>query len=175
MDFSHCRRCGSTLTTTDDHTFRCVNQHTIFKNATPTAGVYILTADNQVLLGRRAIDPYKGTLDCIGGFLDEKETFEQSLIREIREECGMEPGEYGEFHYLCSAPDNYEFGGEKLSVLSALFWTRLTTTRPLAASDDINELVICPIDLSTLEQIGALDIRAGFKVLMERKDEIIKT
>ena len=174
MEMNFCRRCGTTLSSDDGHTFRCDNDHLVFKNATPTAGIFILTPDGQVLLGRRAVEPYKGTLDCIGGFLDEKETFEQSLAREIREECGLEPNEYGPLHYLCSAYDNYHYGDEDIPVVSSMFWARLATNRPITASDDINEIVICPINLETLKQIGAHDISTGFQALIDRKDETMK-
>jgi 8-oxo-dGTP diphosphatase len=43
----------------------------------------------QVLLIKRAGDPYRGYFALPGGFLDSRETLEQAALRELQEETGL--------------------------------------------------------------------------------------
>lgn len=173
MDLSFCRRCGNPLTTDDSHVYRCETGHTIYRNAAPTASAFIITSDGNVLLGRRGIEPFAGALDSIGGFVDWDETSEQGVIREIEEEVGLKPNEYSSLQYLCSSVLEYPFKGEKVPVLSANFYAYLLVDRELTASDDIVEIVNCPIDEETLQQIEAQDVQMGFRALIEQKERIL--
>ena len=57
---------------------------------------------------RRAKEPAKGTLDLPGGFVDMGETVEQGMIREIKEETGLD---VEEIQYLFSSPNVYMYSG----------------------------------------------------------------
>lgn len=57
-------------------------------NAKPTASV-VLIRNDQVLLTKRSITPYKGWWDIPGGFLDADETPVAGLQREMREELDI--------------------------------------------------------------------------------------
>lgn len=174
MEMNFCRRCGMRLKTTDNHLYFCTNGHNIYLNSSPTTSVFIITDRGTVLLGRRGVDPFKGALDSIGGFLDGSETFEAGASRELKEESGITSDEYGPLHYLCSATQDYEFGGETNPVVSVFFWSRLGTDRPLQADDDIIEIVECPIDQTTLQNIAADDVRAGFQALIDQKETFMR-
>lgn len=102
--------------------------------------------NNTVLLSRRAIEPYKGSLDAFGGFLDGGETVEEAAKRELREELSLEPHEYGPLHYIRSSTIPYPYGGEAVDVVSILFWAKLTTSRQLTPADDVAAIVALPID-----------------------------
>ena len=49
----------------------------------------IVNEDNKVLLGRRARGSGQGQLALIGGKLDDGETLEQCVVREVAEEIGL--------------------------------------------------------------------------------------
>lgn len=67
-----CRACGA--------------EH--WKNAKPCAGG-LVTRDGTLLLVRRAIDPWRGYWDIPGGFCEEGEHPQQTVVREVREEVGL--------------------------------------------------------------------------------------
>jgi len=88
-----CSRCGTALEAWNDHGTtrgRCpVCGYVAYENAKPTAGV-LITRGRSVLLGQRAIEPYKGMWDIVGGFLESGEHPEDGARREAREETGLD-------------------------------------------------------------------------------------
>ncbi len=60
-----------------------------FKNPKATATAVIIQ-DNKLLLVKRNQEPFKGQWDLPGGFMQEKETPEQALAREVKEELGVD-------------------------------------------------------------------------------------
>ncbi|MCB1124727.1 MAG: NUDIX domain-containing protein, partial [Verrucomicrobiae bacterium] len=80
----------------------------LYSNVATAAGVFILDEENRVLLNQRAHDPQCGKLGLPGGFLDPQETAEEAVVREVREEVGLE---IQDLTYLASFPNQYFYGG----------------------------------------------------------------
>lgn len=78
---NYCRRCGEELTTEDNVAYTCKNSHTLYANPAPCVGIFLLDQDDKVVLSVRGIEPAKGKLDSIGGFIDGNESFEEALAR----------------------------------------------------------------------------------------------
>lgn len=59
-----------------------------------------------LLVVRRAIEPRKGLLALVGGFLEDHETWQQGGVREIREETGaiIDPATLEPFWYSSTEP-----------------------------------------------------------------------
>lgn len=57
---------------------------------------FLLFRDGKVLLERKKYPgkPYNGNIIVPGGHVEPGETFEEALVREIYEECGVVPREY---------------------------------------------------------------------------------
>lgn len=162
-----CRRCGTELHKQTEGIFKCDQGHMIFSNAAPACGVFFVTEDNQLLLSVRGIEPYKGMLDAFGGFVEESESLEESIARELEEELGLKPDQYETPRYLCSSPTPYPYGGETRTVLGCLFWTRLKPDAQPNAADDVAELRYVPLKDFDLSQIGNHDVKIGVQKLQE--------
>ena len=50
----------------------------------------VFVKNGKVLLSKRAIEPLKGIYDIIGGFLEENEYPDKGIIREVKEETGLD-------------------------------------------------------------------------------------
>jgi 8-oxo-dGTP diphosphatase len=89
MVYKYCPQCKSKLRELSD--FFCCTQckGKIYKNSKPCAGV-LPVKNGKVLLTKRAIEPYKGAFDVIGGFLNDGEDSEKGAIREAKEETGLD-------------------------------------------------------------------------------------
>ena len=61
-----------------------------YKNPLPAATALVLKNGNQLLLGKRAVEPAKGQWCLPGGFIEMDETMEQAALRELEEETGLE-------------------------------------------------------------------------------------
>lgn len=168
MEYKFCYRCATKLTDIDGHVFTCDSGHTVFLNASPTAGIFVLAPDNKVLLSIRGIHPYKGKLDSFGGFVDgASETVEEAAVREMHEELGLQPGDYEPLTYLTSATGPYPFGGEVHPVLTSFFWTRLVGDAAPTPQDDVADIVELPLHDVSPSDLANDDIRAGFLALQQ--------
>jgi NAD+ diphosphatase len=88
--YTHCVRCGE-LVVNKGSAFICANcGYHFFLPPALCNGVIIENKSGQILLIRRARDPKKGLWDVPGGFVETTETFEHSVVREAREELGVE-------------------------------------------------------------------------------------
>jgi NADH pyrophosphatase NudC (nudix superfamily) len=89
-----CPRCGGALdwcnVAGDDHQRQiCVAcGHIHYHNPAPTAGALVVR-NGELLLVRRAIEPYFGYWDIPGGFIESGEGPAETAVREVREETGL--------------------------------------------------------------------------------------
>lgn len=80
-----------------------------YHNSRPTASA-IIVPEGKILLCKRAKDPFKGKWDLPGGYLEEKESPEDALRREMREELGIEIKSMKLSSVI--GPCYYPFGGQ---------------------------------------------------------------
>jgi ADP-ribose pyrophosphatase YjhB (NUDIX family) len=105
---SYCPRCATALRPRPEHgTLRptCPECGFIwYRNPAPAAGV-LLVEDGRVLLVRRRFDPRAGSWCIPAGFMEWGETPEQSALRELHEETGLEARLTGLFHVYAGFDD----------------------------------------------------------------------
>lgn len=61
-----------------------------YENARPTAAAVIVNEQGEVLLARRAGEPFKGEWNLPGGFIEGNEHPAAGVVRELKEETGAE-------------------------------------------------------------------------------------
>ncbi|NLA43274.1 NUDIX domain-containing protein [Candidatus Saccharibacteria bacterium] len=167
MEMNFCRRCGGKLSHQERHIYRCVNNHVLFSNASPSTGIFIVDkTNNTVTLSIRGIEPDKGMFDAFGGFIDGLESVENGVAREIKEEIGLTPDQYSKPEFLCSTTSKYNYGGEKMPVLSIIFTISLKPGAKLAPADDVADVITLPISDVPIEKVHA-GVRHGIKALQE--------
>lgn len=145
MEMNFCRRCGAPLTANTATEYVCANHHRIYANPDSSVNIFFLTDDDHVMMSIRGIEPFKGTLDTFGGFIDMGETAEQALVREIREETGLDENQYSSPTFLSTGLFDYPFEGEPRETLSLFYWSRLAPGAVLTAADDVAEVTKVPL------------------------------
>ena len=89
----YCPRCAAPLEPRPEHGVvrpTCAVCGFIwYRNPVPAAGVLVVE-DGHVLLVRRKYDPRAGAWCLPAGFMESGETPEQTAVREVREETGLE-------------------------------------------------------------------------------------
>jgi len=172
MEMNFCRRCGTPLTHVKNHIYTCQNGHTLFANASPAAGIWLLNDKNELLVATRAQEPGKGTLDSPGGFCDGAETAIDCAIREMEEELGLKPSDYTQPEFLLNGMDRYEYQGEMLDVHTILFVSKTKGSPTIKPADDVAKAEFLPIESIKTEDIFLPAPRAAFLKLrgMIRED-----
>jgi ADP-ribose pyrophosphatase YjhB (NUDIX family) len=151
-----CPRCAGEL----GHSFERVEcpacGFVAHSNSETTVGALVVDDEGRLLLVRRARDPYGGTWDVPGGFLNEDEHPLDALRRELVEETGLavEPAEF-----VAATLDRYGNGPDAATTLN-LYWTARVTGGEPVAGDDVAELGwFSPAELPPDEEIGFPNVR----------------
>lgn len=126
-----------------------------YDNPVP-ATVAIVVGPRGILLCRRAAEPYRGTWDLAGGFLEADEPPERGLRREIREELGAR---VRRARFRAFVVDRYGRGG--LPVLGLVYEVRLAGR--IAARSDVSEVRWFARDAIPWRRIGFASIRRALR------------
>ena len=102
----------------------------------PTACALCVDEHGRVLLARRANEPFKGSWDLPGGFLEEGEHPLDALRRELMEETGLE---VEPLEFVGVWLDRYPYETYTASTLN-LYWTARVLAGSAKAADDVAEL-----------------------------------
>lgn len=131
--YEFCPRCGQQNPQVGNIPFRCPScSFTNFFSPVTAVGGIVVNEKQEVLFVRRAKDPGKGLWGLPGGFVDRGETAEQAVVREVREEIGLQVLDTS---YLCSFPNRYVYQGAESAVLDLFYACRVETLDRIALMD----------------------------------------
>ena len=88
MIIKYCLECAQPLTQKTETHYSCPAGHDFWNNPRTTVAA-VLLKDSQILVSKRAREPFKDRYDLPGGFLEYGEDPFQAVIREVREETGI--------------------------------------------------------------------------------------
>jgi NAD+ diphosphatase len=152
--FNYCPSCGLGGILFDGiKQFNCKDCSFAFYHNVAAAVAVILEYDKKILLTKRGEEPGKGKLDLPGGFVDPKESAEDAVKREIREELKIE---IGDLEYLGSFPNIYEYKDVVYNVCDLFFYSKINTFPTDFDRAEIEELILVnpseiPIDKMAFE------------------------
>ena len=106
----------------------------------PGVGVLIVRG-GRLLFARRKHPPAQGELDIIGGFVEPGESAEAAVVREVKEETGLD---VANVEYLGSAPDVY--GDTGIPTLNLIYVARVPDDAAPIAADDVSAVEWWPLD-----------------------------
>ena len=105
-----------------------------YENPKPCTAVVLQNDAGEYLLVERAVEPKKGYWDFPGGFVEIGETFEESAIREVKEEIGITPQN---LKYLGTYTDKYPYRGLVYSTLSVTYVGKISSGKKIKVADDV--------------------------------------
>jgi ADP-ribose pyrophosphatase YjhB (NUDIX family) len=133
IKYKFCPQCKTKLDSTGEYPY-CPNcKLTIYLDSKPTASILIISG-NKVLLGKRAIEPFKGKYDVVGGFLKYGEDPITGVLREAKEETGLTI-KITDFLGICM--DTYGKGGD---YTLNIYYVGEIVSGKMEASDDVAKL-----------------------------------
>jgi ADP-ribose pyrophosphatase YjhB (NUDIX family) len=124
--------------------------------------VTIRNEKNEVLLVKRKFEPEMGKWDLPGGFIEFDETLEQSVIREAKEELGVD---IYDLEYLCSAVDFYDFEGIKYHTIGFSFTAKADPKAEINPQDDVSEFRYFNFKDIPWSEIGFESVANALKLL----------
>lgn len=165
--FQYCPRCGShSFIQNNEKSKRCEScDFVLYVNASAAVAAFILNEKGEMLVCKRAKEPEKGALDLPGGFVDDNETAEEAVVREIREELNAH---VTDSKYLFSLPNKYEYSGWTIPTLDMFFTCQLDNYQNLEPSDDVEAYEFIRIDELSTEQFGLKSIKKGVGIFREQ-------
>ena len=105
----YCPSCGKeSLQWDGEKKWSCPNCNFTLYNNVAGAVAVVIRHDDEIYLTRRNRDPKKGKLDLAGGFVDPKESAEETCKRELFEELQLNV-DISNLKYLTSLPNVYQY------------------------------------------------------------------
>lgn len=136
-----------------------------FKNPAIGVGGLIFDEQDRLLAIRRAKDPAKGTLAFVGGFVDIGETLEQALIREAKEELGLDITPQ---KMIASFPNNYIYQDMDQYPLDFFFLCKVQNTSNFnVQQSEISEVLWIEKDKINIEDFGLPSNRSVLKKFLD--------
>ncbi len=131
-----CPNCGGALVDLgrDSHPVceRCGTTH--WRNSKPTAGVLIENQHGELLIVKRAFEPFKGEWDLPGGFLEPGEPPEAGAIREVKEELNVDVQLTGLLGVYMDV-----YGDSSYEYTLNFYYLGFITAGTIQAADDVGE------------------------------------
>jgi 8-oxo-dGTP diphosphatase len=131
-----CPRCGNGAAVSPELLSCDECGYVVWAGASVSACALCEDGEGRVLLARRAYEPSRGKWDAPGGFVHEGEHPENAVVREIREEAGVEV-ELRDF--LGVHVDDYRDAHGLRKTLN-LYWTAAISAGTPEPADDVVEL-----------------------------------
>ena len=107
---TYCHFCGSTLVTKfvegNDRLYCESCRIPIYQNPVPANCVVVINPDEELLLVKRSVEPKLGHWCLPGGFMELYERPDESALRELQEETGLE-GKNINLLGVTSSPSSY--------------------------------------------------------------------
>jgi NADH pyrophosphatase NudC (nudix superfamily) len=116
--YSHCPWCGNQTKKLEKHRHCPSCGKDLYVYPKPCTCIILRNHYGEFLLVERAVEPKKGYWDLPGGFVDMNEDFEESIIREVKEELGAD---IKEVVYVGSFTEPYEFQGADYGTVTICF------------------------------------------------------
>jgi ADP-ribose pyrophosphatase YjhB (NUDIX family) len=142
----YCPKCKSPLELRDYHRFSCVAcGYVQYISPIPCNSVLILNDAGELLLEERKNEPKAGFLDLPGGFMELEENAEESAVREVKEELGLEL-EPGDLTYFGSNFNRYLYHGIREYLIRVTFIVHLKGSIKITPGDDARAAAFYPLD-----------------------------
>lgn len=163
--FKFCPKCGSShFVENNFKSKRCETCGFVYYfNPSSSTIAIIINSNDELLVATRAHDPAKGTFDLPGGFVDMKETGEEAVIREVKEETGLH---VSQAKYMFSIPNTYVYSGFEVHTLDLVYLCKVDDMQNIKAEDDVASLQFIKISELNPDLFG---LRSVKEVIQEIK------
>lgn len=164
----YCPACGEpTFIPSSPKSYQCSScQFVLYLN--PSAAVAVIVeCDRHLLLAVRGKNPGLGKFDLPGGFIDQNETAEAALARELQEELGLtglKPT------YFASFPNVYPYRDVTYYTTDFIYTLTLSHRPEIYPADDVADVVWVHRDGLKMEDVAFTSIQQALAAYLQRVD-----
>ena len=133
-------------------------------NSSAATAIFVTNKSEELLVVRRAKEPAKGTFDLPGGFVDLYETAEEAIVRELKEETGLQ---ISKPEYLFSLPNIYRYSDFDVHTVDMFFHFSIDSFSNLQAGDDAESLYFLKKNQIKPEEFGLNSIRQAVEIWLD--------
>jgi ADP-ribose pyrophosphatase YjhB (NUDIX family) len=162
--FKYCPLCGSSgFKKNPQHNCLVCPQckYQFFLNPVAAVGV-IIEKDNQILLIKRAYPPKKDWWDIPGGFMDDEETVERAMTRELKEELHVSATLTG---FVGAYTNTYLYKGITIPTISEI--VTATIEGEIKSGDDAKDFKFFPKHEVLKQRLAFKAVREGLKAYLK--------
>lgn len=173
--FKFCPNCKNKLKRLEKRLVNCskCGFHFYF-NPVPTCALILQNKKGEILMVKRKYPPKKGFWDLPGGFIDFKETAEEAIIRETKEELGLK---IKKISYFGSYIGFYPYKGINYQPLCFFYTTKLKTNqlKKIKVADDACDFKFFARNEIPWSKISFIDIKTALKDYISKTKNFISS
>ncbi|MDQ1160357.1 NAD+ diphosphatase [Chryseobacterium sp. SORGH_AS 447] len=166
----YCPSCGKeSLHWDGEKKWSCPNcQFSLYNNVAGAVAV-VIRHEDEIYLTRRNRDPKKGKLDLAGGFVDPKESAEETCRRELFEELKLDV-DISNLKYLTSLPNLYQYKEIDYNTIDLFYEYSVSEKFEVDLElSEISETVWIPLETLDLEDLAFDSQKKFFKEYIKNK------
>ncbi len=161
--FRFCPNCGKPIQLIKNKLIDCsfCGFH-FYLNPIPTTAIILENKKGEILFVKRKFPPKKDFWDLPGGFVEFKETAEEAVKREVKEEINLEiknPNILGTYVGF------YPYKGVNYQPLCLIFYQKISDDKikKMQVNDDAKEIKFFHKTIIPWSKLAFIDIREGLK------------
>lgn len=163
--FCYCPKCGSShFVESSEKSKKCENcGFEYFLNPSSAVAAFIFNGKGELLVEKRKKEPAKGMFDLPGGFVDVRETAEEGIKREVKEETMLN---VVSTKYLFSQPNIYRYSDFDVHTLDMFYLCEVDNEQEMKAADDAAECTWVKFEDIHIEQFGLRSVRQALHIFL---------
>lgn len=165
----YCPSCGKeTLHWDGEKKWSCPQCNFNLYNNVAGAVAVVIRCKDEIYFTRRNQEPKKGKLDLAGGFVDPKESAENTCKRELFEELKLDI-DTSKLKYLTSLPNVYQYKEIDYNTIDLFFEYKVDEKFEVNIElSEISETVWIPLDTINLDELAFDSQRTFFEDYLKK-------
>lgn len=151
-NFKYCPKCSSTnLIVLESNGMKCLDCDFVYFHNTASAVAALIETPSGILLVKRNHEPRKGWFDVPGGFVNYKESLENAIRREIREELSID---LHSIEYFGSFPNIYKYEKVTYFTTDIFFRCVLSSVPATIPNEEISDIKFFSVQQFPFDQLA---------------------